>query len=274
LHQASEVTDDITLAPLAPGAVVLPIEPGAFEPGQFVAHFPGFNGSLTELASELRAERIPAADVPLLALARAVLARFRALRDSVGFDEASEALPQLAAVIELKARLLLPRPPRVHEVADDDYDEPLDDVLAGVEALAQLEGAIEFLRERRRERSRLMAAPAAPVSLPRKAKPLTRGLADLVEAARRRVRNVTVLELAIDRLTLPRALDRLRALSRKLGKFLFRDAEVDGWGERAVLFSALLEGIRAGELRAEQGDAFTDIEVTSVQDQGLHTVAS
>ena len=233
----------------------------------FIARFEGFEGTLLELAAALRAGKLEPAFVPLLELTRAVLLRFENFRTeleilSIGsLDLASEALPHLAGVIELKARLLLPRPPKAHHEDPDDIDHSLEDVLSGVEALAQLEGAIAFLRDRRKERSKLLVASPAPVNLPRKMRPMTQGLGDLVEAAKRRISEVNLFDLAHDRLTLPQALERLHEFGRKLKKFFFGDIPAHDWGERTVLFSAMLEGVRAGELEVEQVEIYGDIEI-------------
>jgi segregation and condensation protein A len=233
----------------------------------FIARFEGFEGTLLELAAALRAGKLEPAFVPLLELTRSVLLRFETLRTeleivSIGsLDLASEALPHLAGVIELKARLLLPRPIKIHYEDANDIDASLEDVLSGVEALAQLEGAIAFLRDRRKERSKLLVASPVPVNLPRKMRPLTQGLGDLVEAAKRRVREVNLFDLSHDRLTLPQALERLNEFGRKLKRFFFADIPAEDWGERTVLFSAMLEGVRAGELEVEQPEIYGAIEI-------------
>jgi segregation and condensation protein A len=233
----------------------------------FIARFEGFEGTLLELAASLRAGKLEPAFVPLLELTRAVLTRFENFRTeleilSIGsLDLASEALPHLAGVIELKARLLLPRPIKTHHEDPDDIDNSLEDVLSGVEALAQLEGAISFLRDRRKERSKMLIASPVPINLPRKMRPLTQSIGDLVEAAKRRVREVNLFDLAHDRLTLPQALERLRVFSQKLKKFFFADIPAQDWGEKTVLFSAMLEGVRAGELEVEQPEIYGAIEI-------------
>ena len=163
---------------------------------QFVARFPVgdevFEGTLLELAAQLRAGKLRPIQVPLLKLTRDVLQRFHALRGELelsqgdldatfrtsSLDLASEALPHLAGVIELKTRLLLPRQPNIAEEGEANIDADLEDVLEGVEALAKLEGAIQFLRDRRRERSLLLVAQVPPIKLPRKFKPLSRSLGD------------------------------------------------------------------------------------------------
>ncbi|MFC6660552.1 hypothetical protein [Deinococcus multiflagellatus] len=79
-----------------------------------MAALPGFTGTLGELAAALRAGRVSPAEVPLLALTREVLAWAGQVTGAgpTGLADAHpDLLPTLAAVIALKARLLLP-PPR------------------------------------------------------------------------------------------------------------------------------------------------------------------
>ncbi len=246
---------------------------------QFVARFPVgdelFEGTLLELAAQLRAGKLRPIQVPLLKLTRDVLERFHALRGELelsqgdldatfrtsSLDLASEALPHLAGVIELKTRLLLPRQPNVSEEGEANIDADLEDVLEGVEALAKLEGAIQFLRDRRRERSLLLVAQVPPIKLPRKFKPLSRSLGDLVKAAQRHVREVNIFDLALDRMTMPMALERLRDFGKRLKKFFFHDVPTQSWGERTILFGAMLEAMRAGDLEASQPEQYGAIEI-------------
>jgi segregation and condensation protein A len=249
---------------------------------QFVARFPVgdevFEGTLLELAAQLRAGKLRPIQVPLLKLTRDVLARFHALRGELelsqgdldatfrtsSLDLASEALPHLAGVIELKTRLLLPRQPNVTEEGEANIDADLEDVLEGVEALAKLEGAIQFLRDRRRERSLLLVAQVPPIKLPRKFKPLSRSLGDLVKAAQRHVREVNIFDLALDRMTMPMALERLRDFGKRLKNYFFHDVPTQSWGERTVLFGAMLEAMRAGDLEANQPEQYGAIEIRKI----------
>lgn len=260
------MTAGVRQHPPAPTVLAQPAGPReALLPSAYEASFEGFDGHLIELAAALRAGRLLPAQVPLARLAREVLQRYLSARETLGLDAAAEALPHLAAVIELKARLLLPAPPG--EAGPDDWsgtdeaDEPLGRLLEGIEALARLENAIEFLRGRRQERARLITPPPAQLEWPRRQRPLGKGLGDLVAAARRRVRTLDLGQLTLERLTIKDALERLRALASQLRRFVFREAPAEGWPERTVLFAALLEGVKSGELDASQAEPFGDIEV-------------
>ncbi|PTA67867.1 segregation and condensation protein A [Deinococcus arcticus] len=255
-----------TLAPPAPASPT----PGA---GSFLVALPGFAGTLGELAAALRAGRVPPAEVPLLALTREVLAwagRVTGEGPAALADAHPELLPTLAAVIALKARLLLP-PEEDDLPPEADVDEPpADEVLRGVEALAQLDTLVGFLAARRREREGLIPARPFPVTLPRPERPRNPqgSLARLVRAARTAVRQVEVPLLARDRLTLQDALGALRAFGRRLRTFTFRGIPAQDWGERTTYFAALLEGVKEGTFSAEQAEPYGEIAVTSHLTEG------
>lgn len=225
---------------------------------------PAFRGTLPELASALRARRVPPEDVPLLNLTRRVLARVDALRASQP-EAAFEVLPHLAGVIALKAKLLLPPPPSAFDDEGDDDQDFADDVTSGVEALADLDALVSFLQARRVERAGVVAARPLDLGLPRRERKAPPGtLAKLVKAARAAVREVTVPLLAHDRTTLRDALVSLRAYASRLRRFVFGAITVQDWGERTTYFTALLEGVKAGEFEVTQQEPFGPIEVEAL----------
>ncbi len=149
----------------------LPSPPVATHPpagGPFQVQLPAFQGTLTELASALRTGRVVPGEVPLLALTREVLAWVGGLTggSAAGWAEAQpDLLPALAQVIALKARLLLPQPDPEEPGPDDDFGE-LEELVAGVEALAELDALVGFLAARRAggpdSGAALPGGPAAP----------------------------------------------------------------------------------------------------------------
>lgn len=224
----------------------------------------GFTGTLGELGQALRMGTVLPAEVPLLDITRQVIARAQGLDPS----ERAEALPPLAQVIALKARLLLPQPEIQAdadgwETAEDDYE----DVLQGVEALAELDELVGFLARRRAERVGLIAARPLPLNLPRKQRPAAgpAGLAKLLKAAQNAVREVPAPLLARERLTLAGALEALRAFGRKLGHFTLLGVPAAGWNERSTYFAALLEGVKEGDFSAEQSEPYADIAVVALK---------
>jgi segregation and condensation protein A len=89
-----------------------------------------------------------------------------------------------------------------------------------------------------------------------------RGLGELVAAAKRRVRQLELPDIAHDRLSVAQAMVSLRAWVARLGSLLFGELPLASWGERTVFFSALLEGIKTGEWQAEQPEVFGEIHLS------------
>lgn len=225
-----------------------------------------YSGDLSGLAVRLRAGAILPSQVPLLRLTRELLhwaGQFAALHP----ETYAELLPVLAGVIALKARLLLPRPEAVPEDADDDWPED-GGVLEGVQALAELDQLVQMLAQRRQARQGLIPAARLELGLPRRPGRAAgqqglaqEGLARLLKAARNAVRDVSVPLLSVERLTLQDASKALRAFAGRLGIFTFGAVPVQDWGERATYFAALLEGVKAGDLVAEQLEVYGEIVV-------------
>lgn len=221
----------------------------------------GFRGSLGELASALRRGRVVPTAVDLRRLVADFLAFFErhAERD---LDLASEALPTLAQVIELKVRLLLPRPPRSEEEV---IDEVRAEAVEAVETLERLEHAIAFLRERRERRRHLVAARPPQLRFPRRERPLQVALGQLAAVAAR-YGVAAYFELARERLSVPEAIRRLLGRLRGLRRadLLTLVAPTD-WGTRTVYFVGLLELVRERRVRAEQAAPFEPIVVELVE---------
>lgn len=211
-------------------------------------------GNLSELSAALRSGELLPTDVPLLRLTREVLAL------TEGIQTPPELLPPLGSVIALKARLLLPIP-TPDSAVDTDWEEYLEEIESGIEALAELDTWVAFLNGRREARAQVLPAPAYPVQLPRrerKSKP-QRSLEKLLKAAEV-VRTVSVPLLARDRLTLGDAWQKLREAGKRLGSLLLGNLGND-WSEKTTYFAALLEGIKEGQCHATQTAPFAEIEI-------------
>lgn len=237
----------------------------SLQPSAFCVDLPSFQGSLTLLASALRSGQVLPSEVPLLRLTREVLAWVQDMtgQSATAFADAHpDLLPALANVIALKARLLLPQP----EPDDPDtLEELFEEVVEGVEALAELDSLVAFLATRREERAGLLPARPIPLDLPRRERKRNPGgsLAKLVRAAQNAVRQVEVPLLARERLTLADALKALRAFGRRLSTFSFRGVAVQDWGEQTTYFAALLEGVKEGDFSVQQDEAYGEIQVVS-----------
>ena len=223
----------------------------------FVVDQDGFRGTLAELATALRRGRVEPTALDLLRLVEDFLAYFE-LHAQRDLDAASEALPAVAGVVELKLRLLLPRPPRGE---DETECELHDEVTLAVESLARLEQAIAFLQRRREQRRHLVAARAPRIDFPRRFAPTRVALARLAALAAR-YRESAYFELLRERLSVPEAMRRLlERLGRQTRADLDSLTTPSDWATRTVYFVGLLELVRERRVRADQGAAYQPIVV-------------
>ncbi len=227
-----------------------------FEPAPFRVETPAFSGTLGELAHALRTEQVAPGDVGVSGLVGRYLDFYQGLAEH-DLGRATETLPLLARIIELKVRLLLPQPPKTPEAEREA-------VLETVLALEAFEGAIGFLRERRETRRHLLSAQAPRPSYPRRTRPLGPKLGRLSELATRH-RATHYFELAVERLTLASALKKLRAGLRRGRGTLQTLMEARDWPTLTVAFTAMLEMVKEGEAKAEQTAPFDEIVLSTLE---------
>lgn len=224
-------------------------------PDGFVVTQSEFTGTLGELAHALRSGSVSPGSIDLYRLVKSYLAYFEPLAER-SLDLATEALPKVAQVIELKLRLLLPRPPRLE---DDDEGDLLETALEAVALLEELEDAIHYLRQRREERRVVMPARAPRPEYPRPERPITATAGQLATLAAR-MRPSSYFELSVDRLTLAAAMKGLLGRLRKVGRGLLFDLfEAKDWATRTVVFTGMLELVKQGDVHAEQSEPFEPI---------------
>ena len=227
----------------------------ADEGGFFVVQ-DAFQGTLSELAYALRTGDVGGGDIDLVELVRSFLIFFErvAARD---LTSASEALPQVAQIVELKIRLLLPHPPAAAE-----EEEPLEEeVLRVVLELEKFEGAVDFLRGRRDRRRLLLPARTEPPVYARPEPPVPISVGRLASLASR-FRLGAYFEVAVERFSLVEAMRQLARWLSGVGRGGFRELVGGrGWAVTTILFAGLLELIREGQVRARQAEPFGPIEL-------------
>ncbi len=114
---------------------------------------PAFEGPLDLLLHLIREHKVDIADIPILQITDQYLAYLRAM-EAMNLNVAGEFLLMAATLLEIKSRMLLPKPPRV----DPDAEEGEDPRLALVRKLEDYQRYklfIETLAEWEDERRRL-----------------------------------------------------------------------------------------------------------------------
>lgn len=232
-------------------------------PSEFRVEQEHFAGSVAELAHALRSRALAPESLDLYQLVKAYL-RYLDTFAASDLEVATEALPRVAQILELKIRLLLPRHPR----DEQDAEAALEEALEAVVLLEELEGAIEFLRRRRLERRLVVPARAQRPDYPRTIRPQSASPGDLARLAGR-YRIGGYFELAVEHSTIASAIrDILRALRARVTGSLYALVGARTWEQRTVAFAAMLELVREGRIKARQHETYGDIVVSEPQAAG------
>ncbi len=218
----------------------------------FSIDIPVFSGTLSELNYALRNGRVLASEINVLELVLSYLQYYKRLANH-DINLATETLPQLARVIELKARFLLPKPPQ-----ETSEEELLEETIEAVESLEALEEAIHFLRRRRDDRRVIVTAKAPKPSYPRPEKSLNISISKLTELASR-YQATNYFELAKERLSMRGAIENLSALLLKVKRGLLKELVPTDWPTLIVYFGGMLELVKESALKAQQDEAYGEI---------------
>jgi segregation and condensation protein A len=210
------------------------------------------------LRDEVDLGEVPVAEVCVAYLERAELSE-------MDLEAASEFLVLVAALVELKSRLLLP-----DEQVDDleTVEDSADELAARLAEYARIRAAAQWLGARRdHDGRRVFRSTRAPLAPPRVAeRPLPnedpRHLADAMARLLAPPPQIDVSHLPKRLVPVRTFLDRFRLLLDERGTFTFDDAVggLDRMGV-AVAFWALLDLYKRGEVRMVQTEAFAPIRV-------------
>lgn len=197
------------------------------------------------------------------------------LRGEVDLEVATEFLVLIAALLELKSRLLLPG--AEEEELELDAGEAAEELFERLMAQHRIRGAAEWLRDRIREQSgfrfRRAALPAElrKASLKHASKAYgTELLGAAIGSLLTPPPRIEVGHLHLPRVTVAERLAALRTLLMRAGDFDFEEA-VEG-ADRvtvAVTLWALLEMYRQGEATWTQGEPFGPIRVTPQRSEAM-----
>jgi segregation and condensation protein A len=194
---------------------------------------------------------------------------FLAARGDLDLEVATEFLVLIAALLELKSRLMLPGDEE--EGIDWEPGEAADELLARLLEYSRHKRAAQWLRERLEEEAgfRYRSAPI-PASLRRVSLELAEksyepaALAEAIGGLLRTPPPIDLRHMARPRVTVEMRLAHLRDLLRSRVRFSFEEA-VAGADRvtQAVTIFALLELYKTGEADWEQAAAFEPITVTA-----------
>jgi segregation and condensation protein A len=217
-------------------------------------------------------EEIDLLEVHLAEIVLAYLERLEA-RGELDLEAATEFLILIAALLELKSRLMLPG--EEMEGLDLEPQAAVEELLARLLEYRRFRAAADHLHERLLAEAgfRYRAAPLPPslrqVSLEAAGQVYQpEALGDAMRALLRTPPRVDTSHLHRAVVSLERRLDHLRGLLGSRGKFSFDEA-VQGEDRmtQAVTLFALLELYRSGELVWRQSETFGEIEIVAAKDR-------
>lgn len=232
----------------------------------YTVRLPQFEGSLDLLLNLAQQGQVDLREIPLGQIAEEYLAASRAHFD---LDEATEVLWALAAMIEMKSRLLVPKPDVVEEplIADgepSDLQERLEEQTHEYRSFKEASVALRALEEYQKEVfARPKEGDSGEVILEGVTiDDLFRSFQQVLERARERVGEVAAEEIKVaDRM---QAILSLLAASPEGVEFPSVFSPRAGLLEVIVTFLALLELIKQRRVSAQQPKPFAAIRLVLV----------
>jgi segregation and condensation protein A len=238
-----------------------PFGRGAATP--YTVKVPGFEGPLDLLLTLVHRGDVDLSAIPLADLARDLLERTKRQLD---LPEATEALWMLAALVEMKAKLLLPKPPPAEPLPEPETADLPAQLEAQMAEYRAFREAAEALRALEEVQQRIFLRPPqdpGPADLPLvglSLDELFRVFAAVLERARRNQAAEVVTEPI-------RVVDRMAAILQAVRRAPEGITFDELFPEQVttvmivVTFLALLELIRERKVRAEQDGPLAPIRV-------------
>jgi segregation and condensation protein A len=236
-----------------------------------------FNGPFDLLLALVLRDVVDLGEVPVADVCLRYLAQIEE-EGELDLESASEFLVLVAALLELKIRLLL-TPDEVDDMPD--AQEAAEELAARLAEYARAQAAAQWLSDRLDQVGRRVFRDGPPaLRPPRPQLEDEEGTGDpdqLVAALRlaitRTEESAEPIHVLRRRIPLGRLLDHVRRAVRETGNCTFDDA-VKGLGraEQAAAFWAVLDLIRGGEVVAEQDAPFAPIRMRLATRQQLASV--
>ncbi len=212
-----------------------------------------FEGPVELLLYLVRKNELDVQDVPVARLTDDFLGHIRQA-ERLNIEAASDFLVMAAVLLRLKVRRIIP----VRK--DEELDTPTVTLEQILDEFRRYQQAARVLQDR--EQQRRLVFPHPPV-LPRGQLAEQADVVLLTEAFRRVMAKLSaerIVEVAPRKIRLEDKLDQLRRLVRSRGRVTFEEAvDCRTLTELIVMFVAVLELTRLGEIRVRQDEQFGTI---------------
>lgn len=228
-----------------------------------------FEGPLPLLLHLIRSQKLDIYDIPIASVTEQYLEYLR-LMEELNLDVAGEFLVMAATLMEIKSRLLLPKPPR--EVLEEEGPDPREELVQKLLEYERFQSVAENLRQMEQEMRRQFARatpedPLAPPLAELTAGDLLGALQRmLAEAARENGPQEPLIRVRRDKVNLKARIAEVWARVRE-ARAPVSFSELLPPAERTrsqivVTFMAILELLRDGRIAAWQEASLGDILLT------------
>ncbi|MGQ9880613.1 MAG: segregation and condensation protein A [Armatimonadota bacterium] len=240
-----------------------------------VLHLPVFEGPLDLLLHLVRENKVPITDIPIATITDQYLEYLR-MMEEMDLEIASEFLVMAATLLEIKSRMLLPKPPRATD--DEEDEDPRAELTARLLEYQKYKALVETLQTWEAERKQwFFRSPDAP--MPDYELPIPVGELNPLHLLRALER---LLAEAVDtpppatliprkrlslRLRIVEVWRRLQSAQEGMRFENLLDAPFTRW-EVLLTFLAVLELMRQGKVEARQEHLFGEITLWARQEGG------
>lgn len=231
-----------------------------------------FEGPFDLLFHLIEQEKVDIYDIPIAKITEQYLAYIATLQ-ALDLEVASEFLVMAATLVQIKSRMLLPKPPKLEESQEPEVD-PRDELVARLMEYKRFKTIAAMLRERENSQELTFTRPVdveAYITMfaetnPLKGISLTELLNALQEVLIKATQEEEFDEIPREEVTVR---EKMRQISRQLilakGGISFHDLFRSGQCTKVMVvttFLALLELIRLGKVIIYQTENFADLIVS------------
>ena len=225
-------------------------------------HLAAFDGPLDLLLYLIREQKLDILDLPMADVTRQYM-DYLLLMEELNLEIAAEFVAMAAQLLQIKSRLMLPRPP-----ADSGEEDPREDLIQRLLEYQQVKAAAQVLSGREAQWHNVVFAPGLDLQEHAKVEeePIKATLFDLLGAYREALKKF-LPPPPVEVRTAPKSLDQriqevLAALtSGGWQPFSGLLAVARSREELVLTFLALLEMARTGRVRLVQSELFGEIRV-------------
>lgn len=229
-------------------------------------HLAAFDGPLDLLLHLIREQKLEILDLPMAEVTRQYM-EYLKLMEELNLEIAAEFVAMAAQLLQIKSRLMLPRPP-----AETGEEDPREELVQRLLDYQQVKAAAQVLSERESDWQKIAFAPGLDLEDHRRVEdePIRATLFDLLGAYREALKRL-MPPPPVQVRTQPKTLEqRVMEVLTELQDGLWKPFQgllgrVRTREELVLTFLALLELVRTGRIALVQGEVFGEIRVKAAE---------